>query len=87
MEKRYNRGIANSGVLGYRFKGNFNSNHKKKLFNLYRPMLMEIDAIKRKSMYRKLKKGYNKKALKCYSYSKLGHFARDYRSKNIVSRL
>ena len=49
-------------------------------------MLIEIDAIKR-TMYGKLKKGANKKALKCYSYGKLGHFARDYRSKNIVFRL
>ena len=37
-------------------------------------------------MYRKLKKGQNKKILKYYSYSKPGHFAKDYRSKNIVSR-
>ena len=48
-------------------------------------MLMEIDAIKR-TIYRKLKKGASKKALKYYSCGKLGHFARDYRSKNIVSR-
>ena len=37
-------------------------------------------------MYRKLKKGQNKKTLKCYSYSKPGYFAKDYRSKNIVLR-
>ena len=49
-------------------------------------MLIEINAIKR-TMYGKPKKGVNKKALKCYSYSKLGHFARDYRLKNMVSRL
>ena len=34
----------------------------------------------------KLIKGVNKKVLKYYSCGKLGHFARDYRSKNIVSR-
>ena len=38
-------------------------------------------------MHRKLKKGQNKKTLKYYSYSKPGHFAKDCRSKNIVSRL
>ena len=43
--------------------------------------------IKKGRVRRKLTKGANKKALKCYSYGKLGHFARDYRSKNIVSRL
>ena len=42
--------------------------------------------IKRKSVHGKLKKGQNKKALKCYSCGKPGHFARDYRSKNMVSR-
>ena len=50
-------------------------------------MPMEIDIMKRKTMYRKPKKGQNKKILKYYSYSKPSHFAKDYRSKNIVSRL
>ena len=37
-------------------------------------------------MYRKSKKGQNKKILKYYSCGKPGHFAKDYRSKNIVLR-
>ena len=49
-------------------------------------MLIEINIIKR-IIYKKLKKGANKKVLKYYSYNKLGHFTRDYRLKNIVSRL
>ena len=49
-------------------------------------MLIEIDIMKRKTMYGKPKKGQNKKILKYYSYDKPGHFAKDYRSKNIVSR-
>ena len=49
-------------------------------------MPIEIDIIKRKTMYRKLKKGQNKKILKYYSYSKPGYFTKDYRSKNIISR-
>ena len=42
--------------------------------------------MKRKTVYRKPKKGQNKKILKCYSYGKPGHFAKDYRLKNMVSR-
>ena len=42
--------------------------------------------MKRKTMYRKPKKGQNKKTLKCYSYGKPGHFAKDCRSKNMVLR-
>ena len=49
-------------------------------------MLIEIDIIKRKTIHRKPKKGQNKKTLKCYSYSKPGHFTKDYRSKNIILR-
>ena len=49
-------------------------------------MPIEIDIMKRKTMYRKLKKGQNKKILKYYSYSKPGYFAKDYRLKNIVLR-
>ena len=49
-------------------------------------MPMEIDIIKRKTMYRKPKKGQNKKTLKCYSCGKPGHFTKDYRLKNMVSR-
>ena len=56
------------------------------MFDPHRPIPIEIDTIKKGTIYRKLKKGQNKKALKYYSYSKLGHFIRDYRSKNIVLR-
>ena len=49
-------------------------------------MPMEIDTMKRKTMHGKLKKGQNKKTLKCYSCDKPGHFAKDYRSKNMVLR-
>ena len=49
-------------------------------------MPIEIDTIKRKTMYKKLKKGQNKKILKCYSYNKLSYFAKDYRLKNIILR-
>ena len=42
--------------------------------------------MKKGTIYRKPKKRQNKKVLKCYSYSKLGYFARDYRLKNIVLR-
>ena len=49
-------------------------------------MPIEIDIIKRKTMHRKLKKGQNKKTLKYYSCGKPSHFAKDYRSKNIVLR-
>ena len=47
---------------------------------------MEIDIIKKRTIYKKLKKGQNKKILKYYSYSKSGYFAKDYRLKNIVLR-
>ena len=50
-------------------------------------MLIEIDIMKKRTIYRKLKKGLNKKILKYYSYSKPGYFAKDYRLKNIVLRL
>ena len=50
-------------------------------------MPIEIDIMKRKTMYRKPKKGQNKKILKYYSYSKPSYFAKDYRLKNIVLRL
>ena len=56
------------------------------MFDLYKLILIEIDMIKKGTIYRKLKKEQNKKVLKYYSYSKLGHFTRDYRSKNIVLR-
>ena len=49
-------------------------------------MLIEIDIIKKGTIYRKLKKGQNKKVLKYYSCGKLDYFARDYRLKNIVLR-
>ena len=49
-------------------------------------MPIEIDTIKRKTVHGKPKKGQNKKTLKYYSYSKPGHFAKDYRSKNMISR-
>ena len=49
-------------------------------------MPMEIDIMKKKIMYRRLKKGQNKKTLKYYSYSKPGYFAKDYKLKNIVLR-
>ena len=42
--------------------------------------------MKRKTVYRKLKKGQNKKILKYYSCGKPGHFAKDYRLKNMVLR-
>ena len=47
---------------------------------------MEIDIIKKRTMQRKLNKGANKKALKCYSCSKPGYFTRDCRLKNMVLR-
>ena len=47
---------------------------------------MEINIIKR-TIPRKLRKGVNKKILKYYSYSKLGYFTKDYKLKNIVSKL
>ena len=37
-------------------------------------------------MHGKPKKRQNKKTLKCYSCGKPGHFAKDYRSKNMVLR-
>ena len=86
IEKRHNGGVTRSGASGYRFGRNFDSSHRKKIFDPYGPMPMEIDVIKKRTMYRKPKKGQNKKALKCYSCGKPGHFAKDYRSKNIVSR-
>ena len=49
-------------------------------------MPIEINIIKRKTIYRKLKKRQNKKILKYYSYGKPSHFAKDYRLKNIVLR-
>ena len=86
MEKRYNGGVTRLDTSGYQFRRNFDLNHRKKIFDLYSPMPIEIDIIKRKTVYRKPKKGQNKKTLKCYSYDKPGHFAKDYRLKNIVSR-
>ena len=86
MEKRHDRGITGAGVLGYRFSRNFDSNYRKKAHDLYGPMPIEINVIKKRTVQRKLNKGANRKALKCYSCSKLGHFARDYRSKNVVLR-
>ena len=49
-------------------------------------MPMEINIIKKRTMQRKPNKGANKKALKCYGCGKLGYFARDCRSKNVVLR-
>ena len=86
MEKRHDGGVTQSGALGYRFGRNFDSNHRKKIFDPYGPMPMEIDTMKRKTVHGKPKKGQNKKTLKCYSYGKPGHFAKDCRSKNMVSR-
>ena len=86
IEKRHDGGVTRSGALGYRFGRNFDLNHGKKIFDPYGLMLMEIDIMKRKTVYRKLKKGQNKKTLKCYSCGKPGHFAKDCRSKNMVSR-
>ena len=50
-------------------------------------MPIELNTIKKGRVRGKLIKEANKKALKYYSYSKLDHFTRDYRLKNIVSRL
>ena len=86
MEKRHDRGITKAGVSGYRFSRNFDSNHGKKAHDPYRPMPIEINIIKKRTMQRKPNKGANKKALKCYGYNKPGHFARDCRSKNVVLR-
>ena len=86
MEKRYNGGVTRLDALGYRFRRNFDSNHRKKIFDPYGLMPMEIDIIKRKTIYRKPKKGQNKKTLKYYSCGKPGYFAKDCRSKNMVSR-
>ena len=86
MEKRYNRGVTQSGTSGYRFRRNFDLNHRKKIFDPYGPMPMEINTMKRKTVHGKPKKGQNKKTLKYYNYGKPGHFARDCRSKNIISR-
>ena len=86
MEKRHDGGVTQSGTSGYRFGRNFDSNHRKKIFDPYSPMPMEIDTIKRKTMHGKPKKGQNKKTLKYYSCSKPGHFAKDCRSKNMVLR-
>ena len=86
MEKRYNGGVTRSGTSGYRFGRNFDLNHRKKIFDPYSPMPMEIDTMKRKTMHRKPKKGQNKKILKYYSCGKPGYFAKDYRSKNMISR-
>ena len=49
-------------------------------------MPIEITIIK-KTIYTRLRKGVNKKILKYYNYSKLGYFIKDYKLKNIVSRL
>ena len=49
-------------------------------------MPIEIDIIKKRTMQRKLNKGANKKALKCYGCGKPGYFARDCRSKNVILR-
>ena len=86
MEKRHDGGITGAGVSGYRFSRNFNSNHGKKAHDPYGPMSMEIDVMKKRTMQRKPNKGANRKALKCYNYGKLGYFARDCRSKNVVLR-
>ena len=86
IEKRHNGGVTRSGASGYRFGRNFDSNHRKKIFDPYGPMPMEIDTMKRKTVHRKPKKGQNKKTLKCYSCGKPGHFAKDCRSKNMMSR-
>ena len=86
MEKRHDKRITGAGVLGYRFGRNFDSNHRKKAHDPYRPIPIEIDVIKKRTVQRKPNKGANRKALKCYSCGKLGHFARDYRSKNVVLR-
>ena len=56
------------------------------MFDLYRLMLIEINIIKKGTIYKKLKKEQNKKVLKCYGCDKLGYFTKDYRLKNIVLR-
>ena len=57
IEKRHNRGVTRSGASGYRFGRNFDSNHRKKIFDPYSPMPIEIDTMKRKTVHGKPKKG------------------------------
>jgi len=83
MEKRHN-----GGLIGFRPSGNFGGGfHAKKTTHRdpYRHMPMELDFTQQKGRP-KGKKQYNrgKKAILCYGYSKPGHIARNYRSKNMV---
>ena len=84
--ERYDRGVSGASIIRYQYGRGFNSNYGKRSIDPYGLMPMELNMIKKGRVRGKLIKGVNKKVLKYYSYNKLGHFARDYRLKNMVFR-
>lgn len=64
----------------------YNWGHNKRLINTPHYDLMEIDATLWRNRKNPRKKQSSKKEKKCYTYSKLGYFAKNYHSKNMVPR-
>ena len=88
MEKKHDGGIR--GFTGFESQqGHFQARdeRRKQISNPYRPIPVELDIFEKKGRGRnKGKKQYHKgkKALKCYSCSKPGHYARDCRSRGMI---
>ncbi len=89
MKKRYNQPHGRARIF---FESTIDYHAKKDHFKKYNNSnyrelaSMELDFAQRRKEKNSRGKQDNKSQKTCYSYGKLGHFARDYRSRNLINR-
>ena len=93
IEKRYNSRTSGIGRSTFFTKSRNYRHDKREQRDPYRYIPIELDFTSQgptrgpgKKYFKGKKQQGGKKILTCYSYSKPGYFARDYRSKNIVQQ-